>query len=114
MPDVTVGTHAVLVRAGSVTANTPLTLEATAATTTPTNSTEEIFADIIAADALVKVWRFNNSDQTWSFYDPRPGYSAASTLTDASSGDIVWVNVNSEQEFQGQTLFPGWNLISLN
>ena len=85
------------------------------ATPDPTpNTTEIIFADLIATDNLVRVWRFNNSDHTWAFYDPRPAFEAVNTLTDASSGDIVWMIVVSEVEFQGQTLFPGWNLILLN
>lgn len=101
--------------AGGISANTSITIEAAAAVTTPTtNATEDVFADVIAADALVRVWRFNNADQEWSFYDPRAAFSAANTLTDASGGDIVWVNVSSEQTFQDQTLFEGWNLISLN
>ena len=79
-----------------------------------TDATETIFADVIAnADNLVRVWRFSNADQSWAFYDPRPAFAAANTLTKSGAGDIVWVNVLIEQEFQGATLFPGWNLISL-
>ncbi len=74
-----------------------------------------IFADVIANDDnLVRVWRFDNATQRWEFYDPRPAFEAANNLTAAGAGDIVWVNVNAEQAFQGGTLFPGWNLISLN
>ena len=106
MPGLNSGKATVSAAAGGVTA--------TALLTVANNSTEEIFADLIAADALVRVWRFNNADQTWAFYDPRPAFASGNTLTDASSGDIVWVNVSFQQEFQSQTLFPGWNLISLN
>ena len=114
VPQLAVGTHSVLVTAGRISANTSITIEA-AATTPTTTATETVFADVIAnSDNLVRVWRFNNADQTWTFFDPRPAFAVANTLTDASSGDIVWVNVNSDQEFQGQTLFTGWNLISLN
>jgi len=115
VPGLTAGTQAVIVNIGNISANTSLTVEAASTTTTPTtNATETVFADAIAADALVRVWRFNNAGQSWTFYDPRPAFSAANTLTDASSGDIVWVNVSSQQDFQDQTLFEGWNLISLN
>ena len=79
-----------------------------------TDATETIFADVIANDDnLVRVWRFSNADQSWAFYDPRPAFATANTLTKSGAGDIVWVNVIAEQEFQGATLFPGWNLISL-
>jgi hypothetical protein len=79
------------------------------------DNTEVIFADVIANDDnLVRVWRFSNASQEWSFYDPRPAFADANTLAKTGAGDIVWVNVNAEQAFQSSTLFPGWNLISLN
>jgi hypothetical protein len=79
------------------------------------DNTEVIFADVIANDDnLVRVWRFSNADQSWAFFDPRPAFAAANTLAKTGAGDIVWVNVNAEEAFQGGTLFPGWNLISLN
>ena len=75
---------------------------------------QTIFADVIAnEDNLVRVWRFSNADQSWNFYDPRPAFESANTLEKSGAGDIVWVNVTAEQAFQGGTLFPGWNLISL-
>jgi hypothetical protein len=79
------------------------------------DNTEVIFADVIANDDnLVRVWRFSNASQEWSFYDPRPAFADANTLAKTGAGDIVWVNVTAEQSFQSGTLFPGWNLISLN
>ena len=80
-----------------------------------TDNTEVVFESVISnSDNLVRVWRFSNADQSWNFYDPRPAFSAANTLVKTGAGDIVWVNVTAEQAFQGGTLFPGWNLISLN
>jgi hypothetical protein len=116
VPGLTVGTQAVIVQIGNITANTSLTVVVAAAVeTTPTpTATETVFADVISGDNLVRVWRFSNADQKWSFYDPRPAFAAANTLIDSSGGDIVWVNVTTQQDFQDQTLFPGWNLISLN
>jgi len=94
------------------------TFQATAAKATvasTADNTEIIFADVIANDDnLVRVWRFSNADQSWAFFDPRPAFAAANTLAKTGAGDIVWVNVNAEEAFQGGTLFPGWNLISLN
>ena len=79
------------------------------------DDTATIFADVISNDDnLVRVWRFSNADQSWSFYDPRPAFAAANTLAKTGAGDIVWVNVTAEQTFQSGTLFPGWNLISLD
>jgi hypothetical protein len=94
------------------------TFTATAAKVTvasTADNTEVIFADVISNDDnLVRVWRFSNASQEWSFYDPRPAFADANTLAKTGAGDIVWVNVTAEQEFQSSTLFPGWNLISLN
>jgi len=79
------------------------------------DDTATVFADVIANDdSLVRVWRFSNADQSWNFYDPRPAFASANTLVKTGAGDIVWVNVTAEQTFQSGTLFPGWNLISLN
>ena len=100
---------------GNFTATATFTaLAAKAPAAAATDATETIFADVIANDDnLVRVWRFSNAEQSWAFYDPRPAFAAANTLTKSGAGDIVWVNVTAEQEFQGATLFPGWNLISL-
>ena len=76
-------------------------------------NTEDIFADLIADGNLVRVWRYSNADQLWSFYDPEPEFADVNTLKKTGAPDIVWVLVKTEQEFQGQTLFPGWNLIAL-
>ena len=74
----------------------------------------EVFADLIAnGNNLIRVFRFDNSTQTWEFFDPRPEFAAANNLTTTVAGEIVWVNVSSGQEFQGQTLVAGWNLFSL-
>jgi hypothetical protein len=79
-----------------------------------TDNTEVVFASVIANDDnLVRVWRFSNADQSWAFYDPRSEFAGANTLAKTGAGDIVWVNVTAEEEFQNATLFPGWNLISL-
>jgi hypothetical protein len=116
VPQLALGTHSVLITAGGISANTSITIEAAPAVTTPTtNATETVFADVIANnDNLVRVWKFTNADQSWSFYDPRAAFAAANTYVDASSGDIVWVNVTAQEDFQGQTLFAGWNLITLD
>ena len=78
---------------------------------------KDVFADVINnGDNLVRVWRYDNSaisadKEPWTFYDPK--FEDASTLKKTGAGDIVWINVINKQEFQGQTLFAGWNLILL-
>ena len=115
VPGLTAGNHTVKVTASSVTGSISLKVVATtAAVVAASTATEDVFADSIAADNLVRVWKFNNADQSWSFYDPREAFADANTLANTASGDIVWVNVTAEEAFQSTTLYPGWNLISLD
>jgi hypothetical protein len=115
VPGVT-GSNIVTVKIGANTVSTSISVLASAGTApAATTAPADIFADVIAnGDNLVRVWRFSNADQSWNFYDPRPAFDGANTLAKSGTGDIVWVNVKVEQAFQGGTLFPGWNLISLN
>ena len=115
VPGLTTGTHAISVTAGSVTASSSIEVTSTiSAVAAASTATADVFADSIAADNLVRVWKFSNADQSWSFYDPRDAFASANTLSDTASGDIVWVNVTAEESFQSGTLYPGWNLISLD
>jgi len=115
VPGLVNGNHSVSVTAGSTTGSTSIKVVATTATTVAVSTaTEDVFSDSIAADNLVRVWKFSNADQSWSFYDPREAFAAANTLANTVSGDIVWVNVTAEESFQSGTLYPGWNLISLD
>ena len=116
VPLLNAGTYTVVMEnaAGFSASTTFKALAAKAPAASSTDATETVFADVIAADDnLVRVWRFSNATQSWDFYDPRPAFADANTLAKTGAGDIVWVNVNTEQTFQAQTLFPGWNLISL-
>ena len=77
-----------------------------------TRPTDEVFADLIAANQLTVVWRYDNATASWASFDP----VAPAELNDlnlVSTGDIVWVEVTESVEFQGDTLFTGWNLINL-
>ena len=119
VPELAAGSQSLVTTVGTgttaITATTSFTV--TTAPTTPvitTSNTEDVFAAEVTADNLVRVWWFSNELQTWSFFDPRPAFAMANTYTTADTGAIVWVNVTAETTFQGQTLFPGWNLISLN
>lgn len=114
VPGVT-GSNIVSVKIGAEEVSTSISVvAATVAAAAATTAPAEIFADVIASDDnLVRVWRFNNADQGWKFYDPRPEFESANTLDASGAGDIVWVNVVAEQAFQGDTLVAGWNLIVL-
>lgn len=45
-------------------------------------------------DNLVRVFHFNNSNKTWSFYDPRPEFAELNTLSALSTGQSYWILVN--------------------
>jgi len=119
IPQLAVGSKALLATVGtggtSVTANTSFTILATVATpTVTTQDTTVVFADDIASDNLVRVWLFSNTTKEWTFFDPRPAFATANSLTSTSSGDIVWVNFTAESTFQGTLYTSGWNQISLD
>ena len=115
VPQLGVGSSSVLLTVGGITANTSLTIVAAPeVVVVSADDTDTVFADEITADNLVRVWHFSNADQSWSFYDPRPAFAAANTYTTATGGNIVWVNVTEETTFQSQSLYAGWNLISLD
>ena len=80
----------------------------------PATPVTEMFADLVANGSnLVRIFRFDNLEKKWDFFDPRPEFAQANSLTTARSGDIVWLNMASPHEFQGQPLTPGWNLVAL-
>jgi hypothetical protein len=117
VPLLNAGTYTVVVtnKTGFTATGTFKAVAAKAAPAASADNTETVFADVISnSDNLVRVWRFSNADQSWSFFDPRPAFSSANTLAKTGAGDIVWVSVVAEQSFQGGTLFEGWSLIVLD
>jgi hypothetical protein len=112
------GTYVVVFQTGSsFSASATITVLAAGSSPASTaNNTEDVFADEIASDNLVRVWRFSNATQTWQFFDPQPAFATVNDLLKTGPGDILWVKVNDETTFmhqQGDTLVPGWNLIVL-
>ena len=73
----------------------------------------EVFKELIYADSLVRVWHLNNSDQTWSFFDPNPEFAPFNTLTEVNSGQILRVVMREHHVFQGDDLYAGQNPIQL-
>ena len=74
---------------------------------------ERVFKELIRAGALSRVWRFDNSTQSWSFFDPDPDFSAFNDLAEVASGDILWMNLHEPLGFQGDSLRAGWNQVQL-
>ena len=69
---------------------------------------EEVFG--VLEHNLEAVWRYDNATQTWAVYSMwNP--PELNDLTTISSNDVVWMDIISEVQFQGNTLYPGWNLV---
>ena len=73
----------------------------------------DVFSPLISDGSLVVTWMYHNDTQTWSLFDPRPEAAPLNDLTEVSSRDTLWVEVSRQREFQGRTLYEGWNLIAL-
>ena len=70
-----------------------------------------VFAPLIAAGALGRVWLYDNSDQEWYLYDPDPEFAEFNTLTKLDAGQIVWMNLTKPATFQDEQRQAGWNLV---
>ena len=77
-----------------------------------TRPTGEVFASLIEAGQLTVVWRYDNKTGSWASYDPNAP-AELNDLEEVSTANIVWVQVTESVQFQGGSLFAGWNLISL-
>ena len=73
----------------------------------------DVFAPLISDGILMAVWKYDNATQSWRSFDPRPELASLNDLTEVGSGDVVWVSVSKDSDFQGGSLREGWNLIAL-
>ncbi len=74
---------------------------------------QDIFADLIEAGALDRIFLYNNETQEWFLYDPDPGFEAANTLESLKAGDIIWIQLKEAATVQGANLLAGWSLITV-
>jgi len=109
VPQLASGTQAVLATIGGISANSSVSVTtAVAAATVTVQTTEDVFADEVASENLVIVWRLN-TDQSWSFYREGEAFKIADNfMTEHNSGDIVQIKVVADTTFQGKTLVAGW------
>jgi len=130
VPQLGKGTAAVVVTAGGTSANTPLLLVEAPATPAVVvvvpvepSAPEVAFEELITADVLVRVWRFDASTQNeaplfgWSLFDPRDLQAVidANTLTQVEDNQFMWVGVTEETTVTlggvEVTLYPDWTPI---
>ncbi len=72
-----------------------------------------VFAPLLENGTLERVWRFNNEDKSWTFYDPRPIFAQFNTLRLVTPPVILIVRVTRDQEFRGEQISAGWNFINV-
>lgn len=119
-PTVAVGAVGNVSSAVSFTVSAPLILPTRTPTPAPTLAPEvgpvEGLSPLVDADNLVRVFNFNNVTKEWSFFDPRPAFAAANTITHLVSGEVYWLNLVVSQtatlNFKNRSLSAGWNLVS--
>jgi hypothetical protein len=47
---------------------------------------------------LLRVFHFDNATKEWAFYDPRPDFASANTLTELVEGQAYWIEVKTDQD----------------
>ena len=109
VPQLELGNQTVTVRVSQTTITTFLEI----ATATVSRAPADLFAGLIEADMLDRIFLYDNTDQSWYLYDPDPGFEAANSLEALESGNIIWIQLKGAAEVQGQNLLAGWSLITV-
>ncbi len=47
-------------------------------------------------DSLERVFYFNNFSKVWTFYDPRPEFAGANSLSELVEGQVYWLKLTEE------------------
>ena len=76
----------------------------------------EVFAPLVEAGRLARVWYQDRATQDWTFYDPDPAFASFNRLNEVSSGQVVTIIITDGEPipFQGETLYQGSNSIALD
>ena len=109
VPQLELGNQTVSIRVSQTTITTFLQIGTAAVSRAPA----DLFADLIEADALDRIFRYENDTQEWFLYDPDPGFEAANSLESLETGNIIWIQLKEAAEVQGANLLAGWSLITV-
>ena len=123
VPSLPVGPQIVIATVGGLTAVANLTVLASLVPPTPTPTPTPTIVDpdialepLSAVDNLERVWHFNNTTKSWTFYDPRPGFSSVNTLSGMVTGQGYWIKVFQDQTVilnsRNRVMIEGWNLVA--
>ena len=89
-----------------------LTVVVAVAAPAPTDPAD-VFADLVEAGSLSRVWYLDPESQTWSFYDPDPDFAAFNELTEVKSGETYILIITAEDTFGTKTLYPGTQFVTI-
>ncbi len=85
------------------------------------NDPADVFAKLISDGVLDAVWVYNNDDGKYRGFIPGASdtemmlaETLGIALTEVNSGDIGWINLNADAEFQGKAYTAGWKLVTIN
>ena len=121
MPLLDAGVHTITARAGGISAVVAFTVtEGTEVGQTlpdaePSSAPVQALENLTITDNLIRVWTFDNSNKSWTFFDPRPAFATANTIKEMVNGRVYWVQLNKVQTTplngSSRVLFEGWNLL---
>ena len=109
VPQLELGNQTVSIRVSQTTITTFLKVGTAAVSRAPA----DLFADLVEAGALDRIFRYDNTTQEWFLYDPDPGFEAANSLESLETGNIIWIQLKEAAEVQGTNLLAGWSLITV-
>ena len=109
VPQLELGNQTVSIRVSQTTITTFLQLGTAAVSRAPA----DLFADLVEAGALDRIFLYDNTTQEWFLYDPDPGFEAANSLESLETGNIIWIQLKEAAEVQGANLLAGWSLITV-
>ena len=95
MPDLDQGTYPILVMVGTGIAET--TAVVSFKVTQQSESVASGLAPLISADNLERAFLFDNLSKSWLFFDPRPVFAPANTLTVLEQNKIYWLKIKRDQ-----------------
>ena len=109
VPQLELGNQTVSIKVSQTTITTFLEIGTAAVSRAPA----DLFADLVEAGALDRIFRYDNTTQEWFLYDPDPGFEAANSLESLETGNIIWIQLKEAAEVQDTNLLAGWSLITV-
>ena len=121
MPLLSPGVHTITVLADGISAVIAFTvtegtvLDQPLPAPQPSSAPTQALETLTENDNLIRVWTFDNASKSWTFFDPRPAFSLANTITTMEPGRVYWLKLNRVQTAplngKSRVLFSGWNLL---